>query len=109
MHLDIPVVPNEERLGFDVRSFVQKWNLNGAKGGGAHMWRQVWDENVSHIYKDVLSQSPALFVFSLFQPGPHWPPFLFFSIQINLNLIMAVHQRSILMLLLSRRKSTFYS
>jgi len=35
--------------------------------------------------------------------------FLFLSIQVNPNLIMAVHQRSILMLLLSRRKSTFYS
>lgn len=65
MHLDIPIVPDEERLGFDVRSFVQKWNLNGARGGGAHMWRQVWDENVSLIYKDVLSQSSFLSVYSI--------------------------------------------
>jgi large subunit ribosomal protein L35 len=64
MHLDIPVVLDEERLGFDVRSFIQKWNLNGAKGGGAHMWRQVWDENVSLIYKDVLSQSPFFSAYS---------------------------------------------
>ncbi|KIM48480.1 hypothetical protein M413DRAFT_232898 [Hebeloma cylindrosporum] len=65
MHLDIPVVPDAERLGFDVRAFVQKWNLNGAKGGGAHLWREVWDENVSQIYKDVLNK-----------PEPHYgrPP-----------------------------------
>jgi len=57
MHLDIPVVPDVERLGFDVRGFVQKWNLNGAKGGGAHMWREVWDESVSIIYRDILKKA----------------------------------------------------
>jgi len=57
MHLDIPVVPDEERLGFDVRRFVQTWNLNGDKGGGAHMWREVWDENVPIIYKDILKKA----------------------------------------------------
>ena len=25
-------------------------------GGGAHMWREVWDETVSHIYKYTLSK-----------------------------------------------------
>jgi len=61
-HLDIPVVRDEERLGFDVREFVNGWwGLSGDTesvpaviGGGAHMWREVWDEDVSKIYKDVL-------------------------------------------------------
>ena len=55
-HLDIPVVPDSERLGFDVREFASRWNLNGSNGGGAHMWREVWDETVSGIYKNVLSE-----------------------------------------------------
>lgn len=54
LHLDIPVVPDRERRGFDVRKFASQWNLNGAKGGGAHMWREVWDDDVSIIYRDVL-------------------------------------------------------
>ncbi len=54
--LDIPVVPMEQRRGFDVRAFAQRWNLDGAKGGGAHMFREVWDEEVSKIYKTILGQ-----------------------------------------------------
>ncbi|KAF8962532.1 phosphatidylethanolamine-binding protein [Flammula alnicola] len=53
-HLDIPVVPTEERLGFNVRAFVERWNLDAAQGGGAHMFREIWDEDVSEIYKSVL-------------------------------------------------------
>jgi len=56
MHLDIPVVPEEERLGFNVREFVQRWGMNATTGGGAHMWREVWDEDVSKIYKDILGK-----------------------------------------------------
>ncbi|KJA29096.1 hypothetical protein HYPSUDRAFT_487273 [Hypholoma sublateritium FD-334 SS-4] len=52
--LDIPVVPMEQRRGFDVRAFAQRWNLDGAKGGGAHMFREVWDEEVSKIYQTIL-------------------------------------------------------
>ncbi|KAJ3493313.1 hypothetical protein NLJ89_g11047 [Agrocybe chaxingu] len=65
MHLDIPVVPDAERLGFNVREFTRRWNLNAAKGGGAHMWREVWDEDVSKVYKDILNK-----------PEPHYsrPP-----------------------------------
>ncbi|KAH9487184.1 54S ribosomal protein L35, mitochondrial [Psilocybe cubensis] len=63
--LDIPVVPEEERRGFDVRAFMEKWGFEGRRGGGAHMFREVWDEDVSAIYKDVLKQ-----------PEPHYgqPP-----------------------------------
>ena len=52
--LDIPIVPDQERLGFNVREFANLWNLNGAKGGGVHMWREVWDDDVSLIYRNVL-------------------------------------------------------
>jgi hypothetical protein len=45
------VVPNSERLGFDVRAFVKQWGLNGAMGGGAHMWREVWDKYVGAVYR----------------------------------------------------------
>lgn len=54
--LDIPVVKEEERRGFDVRTFMDRWGFEGRRGGGAHMFRQVWDEDVSGIYKDVLSE-----------------------------------------------------
>lgn len=60
MALDIPVVADEERLGFDVRQFVRHWGLNLGKevgekeGGGAFIWREVWDESVAGIYKRFL-------------------------------------------------------
>ncbi|KAF8198980.1 phosphatidylethanolamine-binding protein [Pholiota molesta] len=50
------VVPTEERHGFDVRQFAQRWNLDASKGGGAHMFREIWDEEVSAIYKSVLGK-----------------------------------------------------
>ncbi|KAF9478545.1 PEBP-like protein [Pholiota conissans] len=56
VHLNIPVVSIEQRLGFNVREFSQRWNLDASKGGGAHMFREVWDEEVSSIYKSVLGQ-----------------------------------------------------
>lgn len=46
----------EQRLGFDFRSFTNQYGLDGTKGGGVHMWREVWDETVSKIYADVLSK-----------------------------------------------------
>jgi len=54
--LPIPVVRDSDRLHFDVRVFAETWNLDGASGGGAHMWREIWDDDVSTIYKDILSK-----------------------------------------------------
>ncbi|KAF5312925.1 hypothetical protein D9619_003295 [Psilocybe cf. subviscida] len=54
VELDIPVVSMEERLHFDVREFVARWGLDAAQGGGAHMWREIWDEQVSRIYENIL-------------------------------------------------------
>lgn len=54
--LDIPVVPDAHRLGFDVRAFARQWGLDGAKGGGVHMWREVWSADVSTVYKEILSE-----------------------------------------------------
>ena len=51
---------DEERHGFDVRAFVSQWDLDAGKGGGAHIWREVWDGDVSAIYKDILSKSSTL-------------------------------------------------
>ena len=80
--LDIPVVPMEQRRGFDVRAFAQRWNLDGAKGGGAHMFREVWDEEVSKIYKTILGQWHTYFccgtagklVFLRHTGTPFWSP-----------------------------------
>lgn len=55
IHLDIPVVPDRRRRGFDLRSFMREWGFDMRQGGGAHMWREVWDEHVSTVYKDILS------------------------------------------------------
>lgn len=70
VELDIPVVSDEERLGFDIRKFAREWNLDGAKGGGVHMWREVWDDDVSHIYRDVLGKLSFFFIFSCFSNSP---------------------------------------
>jgi len=56
VHLDIPVIPDEIRHGFDIREFASSWGLHAANGGGAHMWREIWDDDVSMIYKDILSK-----------------------------------------------------
>ena len=61
-HLDIPIVPEEERLGFSVREFTRNWGLDARKGGGAHMWREIWNEDVSTIYKDILRESPRVYL-----------------------------------------------
>ncbi|KAJ7151686.1 phosphatidylethanolamine-binding protein [Mycena filopes] len=45
------IIPANERLGFDVRAFVKHYGLNAALGGGAHMFREVWDDYVSSVYK----------------------------------------------------------
>jgi len=74
----IEVAPSDvvHRLGFNVREFIAKHHLGNlagnecvkmsmvpkthadrvgaGMGGGIHMWRAVWDENVSRIYQDVL-------------------------------------------------------
>lgn len=59
--IDIPVFGEAERLGFDFRAFADQYGFDGAQGGGAHMWREVWDETVSHIYTFTLSAYMAGF------------------------------------------------
>jgi large subunit ribosomal protein L35 len=43
-----------ERNDFDVRSFVREHALR--TDGGAFMWRAVWDEESSRIWKEVISE-----------------------------------------------------
>ncbi|KAL0950569.1 hypothetical protein HGRIS_007371 [Hohenbuehelia grisea] len=59
--LEIPVVPDSARLGFDTRAFMQEWGFDGARGGGAHMWREIWSEDVSKIYSEVLKTAEPRF------------------------------------------------
>lgn len=54
--IKLPNIPEAERLGFNFRAFADEHGFDGSKGGGAHMWREVWDETVSKIYRDVLSE-----------------------------------------------------
>ena len=58
--ISVPALSDADRLRFNVREFTAHHGLDGSTGGGAHMWRQVWDEGVSHIYATVLGMSPAL-------------------------------------------------
>ena len=56
--ISIPALSDADRLRFNVREFTAQHGLDGNTGGGAHMWRQVWDEGVSQIYATVLGMSP---------------------------------------------------
>ncbi|KAF9808802.1 hypothetical protein IEO21_07730 [Rhodonia placenta] len=52
--IHVPVPSDARRLGFDLRTFAAQYGLDASAGGGAHMWREVWDETVSRIHSDVL-------------------------------------------------------
>ncbi len=52
--LSLPSAPLE-RSDFDLRSFVQEHALR-TDGGGAFMWRAVWDEESSRIWREVISE-----------------------------------------------------
>ncbi|KAJ3911889.1 phosphatidylethanolamine-binding protein [Lentinula edodes] len=50
--LDIPVVPDSERRGFNLRQFIREWENNAVVvGGGVHMFRELWDETVSGVFE----------------------------------------------------------
>ena len=83
VQLDIPIVPDRERLGFNVRKFASQWNLDGAKG--VHMWREVWDDDVSLIYRDILGN------FCHFSSG--WRSFSCLFFQVWRNLSLAAHPK----------------
>ena len=63
--ISVPPLSDKERLGFDVREFIRKYGLDRRDGGGIHMWREVWDEKVSKIYKDFLSKASLTFFFGI--------------------------------------------
>lgn len=44
-----------ERNDFDIRSFAQDHALR-MDGGGAFMWRAVWDEESSRIWREIISE-----------------------------------------------------
>ncbi|KAH8119902.1 PEBP-like protein [Phellopilus nigrolimitatus] len=57
----VPAVPDAARLGFDLRAFCAEHGLDAGAGGAAHMWREVWDETVSDIYKHTLKRPEPRF------------------------------------------------
>ena len=50
--------PSNEISSFDVQTFVKEHGL-GTDGGGAFMWRAVWDEESSRIWRDVIGGCPS--------------------------------------------------
>ncbi|KAF8060919.1 phosphatidylethanolamine-binding protein [Lyophyllum atratum] len=62
VHLEIPPVEDAERMDFNVRAFMDRWGLDGTQGGGAHMWREIWNEKVPGIYKNVLSKLTPVYL-----------------------------------------------
>ncbi|KZT24701.1 PEBP-like protein [Neolentinus lepideus HHB14362 ss-1] len=52
--LNIPAPTVQERADFDSRAFMERYGFDASRGGAAHMWREVWDEEVSRIYAQVL-------------------------------------------------------
>ncbi|KAF7340205.1 hypothetical protein MVEN_01939100 [Mycena venus] len=59
--IDVPVIPDEQRLHFDVRAFAKQYGLNGAMGGGYHMWREVWDKYVGAVYRYELHEPQPMY------------------------------------------------
>ncbi|KAJ7356629.1 phosphatidylethanolamine-binding protein, partial [Mycena albidolilacea] len=55
------IVPDAQRLHFDVRAFAKQYGLNGAMGGGAHMWREVWDKYVGAVYRYELHKPQPMY------------------------------------------------
>lgn len=59
--LPIHMVAKDKRAGFNVRAFMEKHGLDKNTGGGVHMWREVWSEGVSVIYRDILKTAEPKF------------------------------------------------
>jgi len=55
--ISVPAFARDQRLGFSVRDFINDYDLDLSAGGGAFMWREVWDNAVSTIHKDILGKS----------------------------------------------------
>jgi hypothetical protein len=72
--IEVPKLDAEQRAHFDVRAFAAHYGLDGAKGGGAHMWREVWDEEVSNIYMGRLRKCFRLHAAKQFLINRHQTP-----------------------------------
>ena len=63
--MKIPVIKDDARRGFNLREFCEAHGYDVSTGGGAHMWREVWNETVSDIYRDTLSEHHSLILLSI--------------------------------------------
>jgi large subunit ribosomal protein L35 len=52
--ISVPVLSQKQRYGFDVRAFIEKYNLEDSEEGGIHMFREMWNAEVSNIHREVL-------------------------------------------------------
>ncbi|KAI6128699.1 phosphatidylethanolamine-binding protein [Pisolithus croceorrhizus] len=57
--ISVPVLEKDQRCGFSVRDFIEKYELDLSAGGGAFMWREVWSDTVPTIFREILgSEEP---------------------------------------------------
>lgn len=57
--VSVPVLQKDQRYGFSVRDFIEKYELDLSAGGGAFMWREVWSDAVPTIFKEIFgSEEP---------------------------------------------------
>ncbi|KAI6153165.1 phosphatidylethanolamine-binding protein [Pisolithus tinctorius] len=54
--VSVPVLQKDQRDGFSVRDFIEKYQLDLAAGGGAFMWREAWGEAVPNIFKEFFGE-----------------------------------------------------
>lgn len=57
--LEISEYSIEHRKTFNLRKFISQHGFQPEKGGGAHMWRELWSTAVSDIHREILSVSAA--------------------------------------------------
>ncbi|KLO20704.1 PEBP-like protein [Schizopora paradoxa] len=61
--MKIPVIKDDARRGFNLRKFCENHGYDVSAGGGAHMWREVWNDTVSDIYTDTLKLPEPVFAY----------------------------------------------
>jgi large subunit ribosomal protein L35 len=54
--IEVDVIGEEGRKGFDVREFCERHGMSCKEGGAVHMWREVWSERTNKVYREILSE-----------------------------------------------------
>ncbi|TEB26318.1 PEBP-like protein [Coprinellus micaceus] len=59
--IEVDVIGEEGRKGFDVREFCERHGMSCKEGGAVHMWREVWSERTNKVYREILKQPEPVF------------------------------------------------